>query len=222
MMGRDHALSGALVWLAVGPSMHLTTPEFLLGAAMTTGAAVLPDLDEPGSSVSRSLGMFSQAASVGVRGVSGGHRRATHSLIGIGIAAAAAFADYRLGGRTGVAIMAGLLAVFAVHLLGPRRLHHMIPGAAVGAVVGYWIYAHPGLIGLWMVWTVILGVITHIAGDSLTHGKVPLLWPKLTPRFGLGLFGTGSGVEVVVSILLTIAVFEQGYADILGHGHYLI
>ena len=53
MLGRDHALSGALVFAALGPSLHVTGPHLVTGVAIAAGAGVLPDIDHPDSTISR-------------------------------------------------------------------------------------------------------------------------------------------------------------------------
>ncbi|TDB73790.1 hydrolase, partial [Micromonospora sp. KC721] len=61
VMGRSHALSGAVTWLggcalAAGLGARPAVGTVVVGAAVTAGAALLPDLDHPGSVVARSLG----------------------------------------------------------------------------------------------------------------------------------------------------------------------
>ena len=61
MMGRSHALSGAVVWVggcavAAGLGAQPAVATVVVGAAVTAGGALLPDFDHPGSVVARSLG----------------------------------------------------------------------------------------------------------------------------------------------------------------------
>ena len=88
MLARDHALSGALTFTAVAPVLHVTGAGLLAGAVFTAGAATLPDIDEPGSTISRTLGFFTEAVSWVVHKVSGGHRKGTHSILGLTVSAA--------------------------------------------------------------------------------------------------------------------------------------
>ena len=81
MMGRHHALSGALVWFGVaGVAMHKTAHpvELIATTAVCAASSVLPDIDEPGSSVARSLGAVSETISRITNKVCGGHRHASH------------------------------------------------------------------------------------------------------------------------------------------------
>jgi len=60
-MGRTHATSGAVAFLAVLPLLHqaglpLTPLAVPVAAIAAAGAATLPDLDHPQATVSQSLG----------------------------------------------------------------------------------------------------------------------------------------------------------------------
>src|SRR5215469_2069125 len=98
MLGRDHALSGALVFAALGPSLHVTGAHLITAVAITTGAGVLPDIDHPDSTISRCFGFLTEAFAWLVDRLSGGHRHGTHSLLGIAVftAGAAAAGWYQL------------------------------------------------------------------------------------------------------------------------------
>ena len=63
MLARDHALSGALVFTGVAPVLHVSGPALLAGAVFTAGAATVPDIDEHGSTISRTLGFFTETVS---------------------------------------------------------------------------------------------------------------------------------------------------------------
>lgn len=140
MMGKSHALSGGVGWLAgcaaltvAGLPLHPAT--VLIGAAVSTGMALAPDVDHPGSTIARTLGPVTRLAATGVasgaaalrlascrhcavRPDRGGHRAVTHT--GLGALAAG------LG--------AGLLAVFA-----SRTVAIVVVGFAV------WLAAHTAL-----------------------------------------------------------------------------
>ncbi|MBY8853663.1 metal-dependent hydrolase, partial [Saccharothrix sp. MB29] len=57
--GPTHAMSGLLAWAAVTalapehPIGQLTPQSWAVGAVLATGAALLPDLDHPSSTISR-------------------------------------------------------------------------------------------------------------------------------------------------------------------------
>ncbi|MFE1170490.1 metal-dependent hydrolase [Nocardiopsis sp. NPDC058789] len=200
MMGSSHAATGVLAGAAVGALAGTEVTDVVLCAAVGAGAALLPDLDEPGSTVGRSLGVLSEKTSAGLRGLSrrvyqatgtdyelragkdGGHRHLTHTipavlvfgLLGFLVAAVAP-----LGTAVVVFGMSALGAgVVARSLKGWGALRKREAAAAVLAVVLATVAVFapggaPWLIGV----TVAVGSLTHILGDWLTRSGVPLAWP---------------------------------------------
>src|ERR1700749_1092108 len=83
MLGHSPALSGAGAGLGTGIALHLPVPQTGALAGFTAGMALLPDLDKCGSSPARCLGFLSEAVGWPVGKLSGGHRHATHSFVGI-------------------------------------------------------------------------------------------------------------------------------------------
>ena len=184
MLARDHALSGALAFTAVAPVLHVTGAGLLAGAVFTAGAATLPDIDEPGSTISRTLGFFTMAVAWVVHKISGGHRKGTHSVLGIAlftVAAWAAVAGARgLTGKIILGVVLGLLLAAGVRALRIGGHQADIIGLAAGAAAVYW-RAGLALVPL----CVALGAAAHIAGDELTHGGCPLAWPVSGHEFHL-------------------------------------
>lgn len=97
MLGKTHALSGAAAGAVTCAALGASLPVTAVVVPIMAGAAYLPDLDSPGSTVSRSLGPITGAVSRGIMGLSkgivhitrgpkdtvkGAHRTFTHSLIG--------------------------------------------------------------------------------------------------------------------------------------------
>ncbi|MFD3688289.1 metal-dependent hydrolase [Nocardiopsis sp. NPDC058631] len=201
MMGTSHAATGVLAGGAVAVLCGTDVLAALMCATVGAGAALLPDLDEPGSSAGRSLGRVTELASTGLRELSrrvylrtatarelaapkdGGHRYLTHT-----VPACLVFALVALG----VALVpaGAALVVFAMSALGlgtvirswrswgtARRRRRVALGTAAvfGActllVQGYG--PAPWLIGL----VVFAGTLTHVLGDWLTRSGVPLAWP---------------------------------------------
>jgi membrane-bound metal-dependent hydrolase YbcI (DUF457 family) len=118
VLGRDHALLGAVGYLVAAP-MILHDPSWqVLGVGAVTSAAfaLLPDIDEPGSTVSRKLGIISQTFSGVVRNVSGGHRAATHSIFFAAIVALLTRLALLNPFAVGVMVAAGVLLVFRMLL----------------------------------------------------------------------------------------------------------
>jgi membrane-bound metal-dependent hydrolase YbcI (DUF457 family) len=202
MLGRDHALSGALAFAGVAPLIHVTGWHLAIGMAMTAGAGVLPDLDEPGSTIARTFGFLTGAFAWLVHTLSGGHRKGTHSLIGIaaltaGTVAAASWqkttwaADGRLAHPWHL-VPAGLALalLFAAGLRALRLGGHLgdAAGIALAALVVWkgWDLALVGR-GHWPVLAACtaLGMLAHVAGDMCTHDGCPLLYPLSQHEFGL-------------------------------------
>src|SRR6266702_3393529 len=92
MLGRDHALSGALAFTAAAPLLHVTGAHLAAAIALTAGAGVLPDIDEPGSTIARTFGFLTGTFAWIVHQISGGHRKGTHSLVGVALVTAASLA----------------------------------------------------------------------------------------------------------------------------------
>jgi hypothetical protein len=100
MLGRDHALSGALIFAALAPALHVTGGHLATGVALSAGAGVLPDIDHPDSSMALSFGFLTNSFSWLVEHVSGGHRHLTHAILGVTLFTAGALAAgrYQLAG----------------------------------------------------------------------------------------------------------------------------
>jgi membrane-bound metal-dependent hydrolase YbcI (DUF457 family) len=203
MLGRDHALSGALAFAALGPSLHVTGSHLAAGVLLTAGAGTLPDIDHPDSTISREFGFLTQAFAWLVDRLSGGHRHGTHSLVGIAVFSAGALAagSYQLtahlSGHTvfswhlvPAALYLALLysaALRALHIGG----HHGDLLGISGAVITCYTRWDLMLIPLWhwhvplLALAVALGCAAHIAGDELTHGGCPIFWPVSGHEFHL-------------------------------------
>lgn len=191
MMGTSHAASGAAVWLALTatsiPALgayELEPATVLLGVGVAAGAALLPDADHHNATIAHSVPIVGRAAAGVVGAVSGGHRKGMHSLLAV---AAVIFGMLYLGQLTwqpdgwdttihlGAAIAAGACVTFAVKVLKVVRSWPLawLVGAGFGLLVGLLSPEQTG----WLPWAIGAGYLTHILGDMLTAGGVPLLWP---------------------------------------------
>lgn len=197
MMGTHHALCGAAAWVAVTSTaagipalglVPLDPTHVVAGAILSAGAALLPDADHPSATIAHAVPITGKLATRAVSQLSGGHRHGTHSLVA---AAAVVFLawgmlalDWSGAGRgdprtlVSAAIGAALLA-FAIRVLKivrrwPAAWALGIAGAAAITVLvpSQW---------AWLGLSIAIGWIAHLAGDLLTTGGLPLLWP-LTPR----------------------------------------
>lgn len=114
MMGKTHLTIGGAAWigLALVPYMPYHSATAIAGGWFLAALGALgPDLDQRQSMGSRIFGPITQAISYVVRKVSGGHRKLTHSLLGMAL----------LGAIAGVCI----------------AMLHLIPWIAVAFVVGW-------------------------------------------------------------------------------------
>lgn len=204
MLGRQHALSGGVAFAALAPVLHVRPAYLAAGVALCAGAGVLPDIDHPDSSISRSFGFLTEAFAWLVNRASGGHRHGTHSLVGTAVFTGAAYLAgwYQLTGPSAYArpvlswhyvpamLILALLysaALRALHIGG----HHGDGIGVIAAAVTCWTQAdlttlpagllHVPLLAL----AVALGCAAHIAGDEITHGGCPLLWPVSDRDFHL-------------------------------------
>ncbi len=137
---------------------------------------MLPDIDEPGSTIARSYGFLTEAFAFIVHGLSGGHRKGTHSLTGLAVFTVGAWAavhyDDTTAGKIVLGVFLSLLLSAAFRAL--RIGGHF--GDALGiAAAGTTIYWHVGLSLVWV--CIALGAGAHIAGDMLTHGGCPIAYP---------------------------------------------
>lgn len=211
MMGHSHAVSGVALWLGVSAvSTVYVTSSFLanpaaitlstnligveglvplfLGAAIASGAALLPDLDHQNATAAKSFPPISTFIAKGIQGVSGGHRHGTHSLLGLVIATALAYlaANFTvavppdiplLDGRLslGAGIMAFLLVVIGL------RCMKVVPGGKFPWIVGKLAFLSVAAFApdnnWWLPLAVGVGYLAHLIGDALTVQLIPWLWP---------------------------------------------
>jgi membrane-bound metal-dependent hydrolase YbcI (DUF457 family) len=121
MLGHSHALSGAVTGIAAGILLHRPASQVAALAGFTAGMALLPDLDKCGSSPARCLGWLSEAIAWAVGRISGGHRHATHSVLGVavftGLAWACGHFRHDWAGKAGLALLLTLSAAAALEAL---------------------------------------------------------------------------------------------------------
>lgn len=178
VLGRDHAISGGVAFTVIAPlAVHLTGAQLTAGTVLTAGAALLPDLDEPGSAIARGAGFLTRGFAHAVRFAARGHRKGTHSLLGLGAFAAlawgAVYVSHSLPGRVWLVFWLALMAASALRF-APGVNGHWADAAGLGLAIGLsqW---HAGLAIVPA--CVTLGVAAHLAGDMATHDGCPLLWP---------------------------------------------
>ncbi|RNE49875.1 metal-dependent hydrolase [Corynebacterium alimapuense] len=208
VMGPTHAMSGAAAGLAVAQLLPASwggvssAQEAFVFAGIAAGAALLPDLDSPQATVSRSFGPVSQMLSHLVENVSqflvnltrgpkdrrcgNGHRTVTHTLW-FALAAGAVAAP--LISAFGRPATIGLLFVFlalAIRGLFPEwsKKKEWVLVTALAALLAYgaWRYVPLTASGLVLGSAVTVGVLAHLAGDFITKHGIPLFAPLLRFR----------------------------------------
>lgn len=195
MMGGHHAASGAAAWVALTAPAPLALAWYpvapaavVVGSLVTAGAALLPDLDHRHATIAQSLPPVTTVMARFVEAVSGGHRKGTHSLLGV---AAATMLALWLGlftvdvdGLGHVAVGAGLLSVLLTGLalkalkLGGSPTANWLVAVALGVFVGLNAPDNQA----WLPVAVGLGTAIHLVGDLLTTGGIMPTWPLRLPR----------------------------------------
>lgn len=176
--GHTHALAGAVTGAAASLYvLHLPLTGTLMLTGLTAGAAVLPDLDHPQATLAHCFGFLTKLFAELVGKVSGGHRKGTHSVLGIAIftylAWLAVWARGDLIGRIGLGVLLSLVIAGGLYAL--RIGGHKADFLAVTAAVGMTISG----VGLSLVATATcLGCCAHVfLGDMFTDTGVPLAYP---------------------------------------------
>lgn len=212
MMGRNHVLVGMAGWLVAAPplaaafGMPLTAGEIAAGTLLCGGTALLPDIDHPNSTVAHTLGPITQGLCSVVGAISGGHRQKTHTLV---FAAGMGVATYFLLhlGWPAIFGLFFLCGAWAIRLLGPKKIKYSLFGIGIPVIAGAlaWYIANTFSPQWWMVWAVAGGSLMHLAGDIVTKGGVPLLWP-LPGRIGFGIMQTDGFIEQILTPVLIVVV----------------
>lgn len=191
-MGVNHALSGAVGWVALTASAPLITTGLyplgavgvFTGAVVCAGAALLPDADHHNGTIAHSVPVFGRLLTRSISTAAGGHRHGLHSLLALAVVIGlssllgllrfetARFGTVPLG--AGLATMA--LVAFATRALGVARASWLGPWL-LGFVMAAAIISFAPTEILWLPLAIGLGFAIHLLGDGLTVGGVPWLWP---------------------------------------------
>lgn len=189
-MGRNHCMTGLILGVALAGTLGTAPlPVRLLVVPVAGGAALLPDIDKPGSRAARSLGPISWALSVAVAALArsvyhatrtgldserdnGGHRRLTHTVPGcllFGVVTGVAVWVHPVAGAVALALLVGLTAC------GFKALGFGF--TALGSAGSWVVVSHfPGWSWLWPL-VVAVGSWVHVLGDTVTRSGTPMLWP---------------------------------------------
>ena len=209
VLGHSHALSGLAVGAATLPwaPVHGTVAQVAWVSAVG-GLAMLPDLDQQGSTISRMWGPLTDVPSGLVNTIARGHRWGTHDAVlaplAFGLLAHAASWN-RWSSLVVLALAIGL-ALRALHVVIPGRAENTVIGNLVLSVGGAWLLLAHSPAPEWLPWAVGVGVLTHIAGDWLTREgvPVPVFWLVRRSRLAPVHLRTGATVEKTVLVPLFV------------------
>lgn len=236
-MGHGHATMGAAAWVALTATgsgalglVPMEPQEVIAGALITAGFALWPDSDHHSGTIAHSLPPLSNLLTRGVGAISGGHRQATHSLLGIAVTVVLALAlallrvdvpghpDFQLGAW----LLVLLPVAFAARALRLTRDWLSAWAVAAGVATGAIWFAPESL--WWLPLAAGLGCAVHILGDLLTTQGVPVLWPwkpapavetmlwKSNGFFAVPILGTaGSAREWVFVTAINLYLAWVGY-----------
>ena len=201
--------------ITFGLSLYYNQPFFLPFISFVVFAALLPDIDHPGSEISRTFPFVNKLLP---------HRGVSHSILGTAVFAG--FLYFLLGQNTIlslVLIIAALIGVKYLHKLLDKRvgqLRNFSGGFFSNKQVKLMISLMTGVLNIFLVilvfliWSdrfrleilalLVLGYAFHIVGDFVTKDGVPIFWP-LFGKIGLKAFRTGSNVEVFIGFCLLVA-----------------
>ncbi|PPK69678.1 metal-dependent hydrolase [Actinokineospora auranticolor] len=202
--GPTHAMSGLTAWATVTALTpdnalgQLSTKGWLVGAVLAAGAALLPDLDHPESTVSSTFGPVSQAGSKLINTIShgvyrltrtkrdsnrdGGHRGLTHTLFFAVLATVVTTAIIQTSRSWALPVLmfffCGLAVRGIMHKWCPRNDALWITGTALLLTYACLKWtdqtdANAAACGL----AVGIGCVAHYLGDAITEQGCPILWP---------------------------------------------
>jgi membrane-bound metal-dependent hydrolase YbcI (DUF457 family) len=191
MMGIDHSVSGAAAWVAITSTVPYTlgldplpVSSVLLGALVTAGAALLPDVDHHSATIAQSGGFVTKGIAAAASTASGGHRHGMHSVLavaGFTIGSVLAARWEATVPVLGLIPAGSALLMLALVAFAAKALHF-----SRGGIVKLWLSAAVVVVGVlsvspeqfkWLPTSVMLGVIVHLLGDIITTDGIPLLWP---------------------------------------------
>lgn len=202
--GPTHAMSGLAAWAAVTAVAdthaigQLSPKTWVVGATLASGAALLPDIDHPKSTVARTFGAVSRGVSAGLSGLSGflyrltrtkkdsdregTHRGFTHTVVFALLAGLSTTAIVQSSAGTALGVLmftfAGLAVRGIMHTWNPAQDALLITAASLLLTLACWAWAgqQPTDAAAFGV-AVMIGCVSHFIGDAITEQGCPMLWP---------------------------------------------
>lgn len=166
--------------------MPMDPAAVAIGGLVAAGAALLPDADHHNATIAYSIPGVGKAVATAVGAASGGHRHGTHSGLSAIIVILLAAVLTNVPGIVNTdpmspyvlisGIIAAAMLCFALKVLKIVRTWGMawLVGIASSAAITFLLPDQWS----WLPWAIAVGWVTHMAGDFLTVGGLPLTWPK--------------------------------------------
>lgn len=217
MMARHHATLGALAVLGGCALFHLPLASELALSGCTVGAALGPDIDEPGSTIAHLLEPITGVVAWFTKKLAGGHRMGTHSILAALVAGGGTYLCEQVSfgpGRPSLAIVPlAICLALAIRVLLPRLFR---PGHIMAIIIGSalaWLAWHHGMDFAYLPLAVGAGWLLHLLGDVLTTGGTPLFWPVTKRHYHWAiLHNTDSGRERVLGAVMFCGVMLLAWA----------
>lgn len=202
-MGTGHVFSGLAAGVATMGVVGDDARSMGVWVGVVMGTSLLPDLDFAGSRAGRMWGPLSRGVRVrfwrkrrtvvpGIASiigtVAGGHRRGTHSVLGlVAVLVLVWLAQWsRVGTGLVLAFCIGLGLEAAGALVPGRQWVEWWPGNLAASVLGSVVLVNAGtVLPGWLPFAMAFGAAVHIAGDMITVQGCPLSWPTGTKRISL-------------------------------------
>ncbi|WP_237202703.1 metal-dependent hydrolase [Rothia endophytica] len=217
MMGYSHSVSAAAAWFALNESglIHVhDTPTLIVTTLVAAGAGMLPDIDHHRGTIAHSIPPISRWVARLAAAASGGHRKGTHSIVGLAVFWGLACGADRLLYQ-GIPLLALALTGFA----GGLALRvFKAPGGWLGAIGLSVATLHLDAL-THMPWAILTGATIHVLGDALTVRGVNPFWPltvkpavasmlwRKSGYMALPLLGeAGSARENILTSILTLYI----------------
>lgn len=246
VMGPTHAMSGAAAGLAIGAFLPVewggatSATEVFVFAGVTAGAALLPDLDTPQSTLARSFGLVSKVIAHVTENVSkslytltmsrkdaqinNGHRTATHTLWFALLAGAGTAALVSAFGKNAAIGVLFFMLGLAIRGLAPtwtkKQDWAYVTGLSLALAVAVWIALPASVSSAALGSAVTAGVAVHLVGDMITKRGVPLLggvvsiggkrWWNFRPPGPLRI-RAGAGMDKMLATACTFATAALAY-----------
>ena len=246
VMGPTHAMSGAGAGLAIGAFLPVewggatSAAEVFVFAGVTAGAALLPDLDTPQSTLARSFGLVSKAVAHLTESVAktlyrltmtrkdtainNGHRTATHTLWFALLAGAGTAALVSAFGRNSAIAVLFFMVGLAIRGLAPtwakKQDWAYVTGLSLALAVAVWFALPSSVSSAALGAAVTTGVVVHLLGDMLTKRGVPLLggvvsiggkrWWNFRPPGPLRI-RAGGGMDTLLALACTAITVVLAY-----------